>query len=54
MFKKFTPKFVKQYAQLSPLIEEAVDLYINEVKEKKFPTQEHTFKIEEEILKKLK
>jgi len=44
IFERFTPKFVKQYANLAPLIEEAVKTYIDEVKTGKFPSEEHTYK----------
>jgi 3-methyl-2-oxobutanoate hydroxymethyltransferase len=54
LFNKFKPKFVKQYANLYPLIEEAVKSYIKEVSKGEFPKQEHTFKIDETILMKLK
>jgi 3-methyl-2-oxobutanoate hydroxymethyltransferase len=54
LFHKFVPKFVKQYANLYPLIEEAVKSYIKEVSKNEFPKQEHTFKIDETILMQLK
>jgi 3-methyl-2-oxobutanoate hydroxymethyltransferase len=54
LFHKFVPKFVKQYANLYPLIEEAVKSYIKEVSKCEFPNQEHTFKIDDTILMKLK
>ena len=40
---EFRPKFVKRYVSLEPLISEAVKNYIQEVKEKKFPSSEHSF-----------
>ncbi len=54
LFNRFVPKFVKQYAKLYPLIEEAVTSYIKEVNRGDFPKQEHSFKIDETILMKLK
>jgi 3-methyl-2-oxobutanoate hydroxymethyltransferase len=54
LFNKFVPKFVKQYATLYPVIEEAIKTYIKEVSKGDFPKQEHTFKIDETILMKLK
>lgn len=45
LFEKFTPSFVKKYANLAPQIREAVSSYIHEVKEVKFPDAEHTFKM---------
>lgn len=43
MFDKFTPKFVKQYADLSPLIKEGIKQFHAEVKSSAFPAQEHSF-----------
>lgn len=43
MFKKFTPRFVKQYAQVGDAINQAVSGYVKEVKEGKFPGKEHSF-----------
>ena len=39
----FRPKFVKQYVQLEPLIKKAVQEFVSEVKEEKFPTKAHSF-----------
>jgi 3-methyl-2-oxobutanoate hydroxymethyltransferase len=39
----FRPKFVKQYVQLEPLIKKAVQEFIAEVKEEKFPTKGYSF-----------
>jgi 3-methyl-2-oxobutanoate hydroxymethyltransferase len=44
LFDDFTPKFVKQYADLKKVISGAVRDFIGEVKERKFPTEEHSFK----------
>ena len=54
LFPKFVPKFVKQYTNLYPEIEIAVKKYADEVESGKFPAEEHTFKIDENILAKLK
>ncbi|MFT5699696.1 MAG: 3-methyl-2-oxobutanoate hydroxymethyltransferase [Desulforhopalus sp.] len=43
MFDKFTPKFVKKFADLSPIIKEAIRSYGVEVKEGSYPAAEHTF-----------
>jgi len=53
LFERFKPKFVKQYINLAPLIQKAIEEYRNEVIENKFPAKEHTFTIKEEELKKL-
>jgi len=39
----FRPKFVKQYVQLEPVIKKAVQEFITEVKEEKFPTKAQSF-----------
>ena len=47
-------KFVKQYAQLSPIIVEAIKEYVKEVKNKKFPESKHSFYLSEKTRQKLK
>ena len=54
LFERFTPKFVKKYINLSPLILKAVEEYKNEVLQEKFPEPKHSFTIKEEELAKLK
>jgi len=44
MYDKFTPKFVKKYANLNLEIKKAVKSYITEVKHGTFPDSEHSFK----------
>ena len=44
MYDRMTPKFVKKYANLSLDIKNAVKTYISEVKQSKFPDNEHSFK----------
>ncbi len=53
LFERFTPKFVKKYINLAPLILKALEEYKTEVIEGKFPAKEHSFTIKEEELKKL-
>ncbi len=54
LYPKPPAKMVKQYTNLFPLIDQAVKSYINEVANGEFPKQEHTYKIEEDVLAKLK
>jgi 3-methyl-2-oxobutanoate hydroxymethyltransferase len=41
--EKYSPKFVKRYADLGPIISDAVKQYVTEVKSGEFPTDEHSF-----------
>jgi 3-methyl-2-oxobutanoate hydroxymethyltransferase len=41
--EKYSPKFVKHYAELGPLISDAVRCYVAEVRSGEFPTEEHSF-----------
>jgi 3-methyl-2-oxobutanoate hydroxymethyltransferase len=43
MFDKFTPKFVKKYADLSPIIKESIQQYNTEVRAGSYPGTEHSF-----------
>jgi len=41
--EKYSPKFVKRYAELGPIISEAIKSYIDEVRSGEFPTADHSF-----------
>lgn len=43
LFNEFKPKFVKRYAHLRPVIAKAVEEFITEVKELKFPSDDYSF-----------
>lgn len=47
MFQAFTPKFVKKYANIAEIEIEAFKEYIKDVKEQKFPTDEHVYHIKD-------
>jgi 3-methyl-2-oxobutanoate hydroxymethyltransferase len=53
LFERYTPKFVKKYINLSPLILKAIEDFKEEVIQSKFPGPEHSFSIKEEELNKL-
>lgn len=53
MFSDVSPKFVKKFANVGQVMQEAFRAYIKEVKEETFPAKEHCFKIDEETLSKL-
>jgi 3-methyl-2-oxobutanoate hydroxymethyltransferase len=44
LFDDFTPRFVKRYADLKKTMTGAVKDFISEVREQKFPMEEHSFK----------
>jgi 3-methyl-2-oxobutanoate hydroxymethyltransferase len=54
LFDRFTPKFAKRYVNLSEAILKAFDSYIQEVEKGTFPTDQHSFHIDEKELGKLK
>jgi 3-methyl-2-oxobutanoate hydroxymethyltransferase len=43
LFEAFTPKFVKKYMDGSALVKEAVKSFKNEIENRTFPQQEHTY-----------
>ena len=53
MFSDFTPKFVKRYANVGEVMREAFVNYAAEVASGAFPTEEHTYKIKDDVLEKL-
>lgn len=53
MFGDFKPKFVKQFAHVGAEMEKGIKAYIAETQNRTFPAQEHTFKIDEEVINKL-
>lgn len=53
-FDTFKPKFAKRYANLSEVATKAFSDYIKEVQTGKFPDADHSYKMKEEEIKKLK
>ena len=53
MFTGHIPKFVKKFANLQPLIIEALTAYKTEVEKGIFPSEEYAFAISDEVLDKL-
>ena len=43
VFTEFTPRFVKRYAELAPLISAAAEAYAEDVRARRFPGPEHCF-----------
>lgn len=54
LFRRFTPKFVKVYADVYSVQLEAVRKYIEDVQKKAFPAEEHTFTMKEEAVAELR
>ena len=54
IYNDFTPKFVKRYLNAGEMIKNAFVDYNYEVKHGKFPTAEHSFKIDSEIMEEIK
>lgn len=48
MFDDILPRFVRRYANLSETIVDALATYRDEVRGRQFPTEEHTYPMEEE------
>lgn len=53
LYDALKPKFVKTYLNMGEQIAEAVGRYIEEVKCGVFPDEEHTFKIHDDVIKRL-
>ena len=53
MFPDYTPKFAKRFGDIGNAMKAAFTAYINETKSGAFPSKEHTFRIDEEIIARL-
>ena len=53
MFTDYVPKFVRQFANVGEVMKGAFRDYIKAVKDKSFPAEENTYKIDDEIINKL-
>ena len=54
MYSDFTPKFVKKFGNVGDAMKDSFKAYIDEVKNKSFPAEEHTFKIDKEVMEQCK
>lgn len=54
MYPDFTPKFAKRFSDIGEGMINAFKAYSKEVKDGMFPSEEHCFKIDEEVLEQLK
>ena len=50
LYEGHAPRFVKQYADLSTEIKRAVGAYVDEVRERRFPEEQHTYSMPDEEL----
>ena len=50
LYEGHAPRFVKQYADLAAVITEAVGTYVEDVRERRFPEEQHTYSMPEEEL----
>jgi len=50
LFDRFTPKFAKQYVNLSQIMGETFTQYAQEVRAAQFPGPEHTYSMSEEVM----
>ncbi len=48
-----TPKFVRQFAQVGALMRQGISDYISETKSGAFPAEEHTYSIDENVIKEI-
>lgn len=53
LFRRMRPKFVKAYAELGDAAVSAVQEYIREMAEGRFPAEEHTFHMDPKLLEQL-
>ena len=53
MFSDFCPKFVRKFANVGEIMSQAFKDYDAAVKDGSFPAEEHTYKIEDEVIEKL-
>ncbi|WLD91799.1 3-methyl-2-oxobutanoate hydroxymethyltransferase [Alkalihalobacillus sp. AL-G] len=51
--KHHVPKFVKQYTNVATDIDQAIKGYVDDVRERRFPEEKHTFTMKEEVLSSL-
>lgn len=54
IFEAFTPKFVRKYANLGEVILRAMEQYVRDVRDQRFPGPQHTYTMIEGELEKLK
>lgn len=51
MYSDFTPKFVKKFGNVGEVMKDCFSRYFDEVRSGMFPSEEHTFKINDEVMR---
>lgn len=51
MFEAFTPRHAKRYAEMGTTLREAMRQYVADIKERRYPGEEHAFKVPSEVLR---
>jgi 3-methyl-2-oxobutanoate hydroxymethyltransferase len=54
LFERYKPRFVKAYARMNQDMVKAFEVFKDEVRDGKFPADEHIFKIKEEEFKNIR
>ncbi|MDD6644594.1 MAG: 3-methyl-2-oxobutanoate hydroxymethyltransferase [Oscillospiraceae bacterium] len=54
MFSDYVPKFVKHYAKVGEIMQNAFEEYDTEVRNGAFPSEEHNFAIDESVMEEIK
>lgn len=49
LFQAFTPKFIKKYCEIAPIVVDAYKEYIKDIKEGIFPGEEHVYHVTEDM-----
>jgi 3-methyl-2-oxobutanoate hydroxymethyltransferase len=50
LYEGHAPRFVKQYADLATAIKQAVGTFVEEVRERRFPEEQHTYSMADDEL----
>ena len=53
MFTDYVPKFVKQFANVGEVMKQAFRDYMDDIQTGAFPAEEHSYKIDDEVIEKL-
>ena len=53
MFSDYRPKFVRKFAEVGKVMQEAFASYRSEIQEGNFPTEKHSFAISDEVMAQL-